>query len=96
MKIHFSRSRSPLLVLDEFDNTVAAIHATRKDITRTCECCGQSVHVKSVVNGYVLSVKDRYWGQGRVLRPKGKGGAAGTWMRKLSDLKALAIDRLES
>ncbi len=96
MKIHFSRNRSPLLVLDEHDHHIGDIHTTYRDITRKCECCGQKVWVRNVIAGYTLTVKGRYWGQGRVLRPAGKGGASGTWMRKLKDLKALAIDRLEN
>ena len=52
--------------------------------------------MKNVISGYNLTVKDRYWGQGRVLRPKGSGGMAATHMRRLKDIKALAIARLES
>jgi len=95
MKIHFSRRNAPLLVLDEHGNEVGEIRPTRKDITRKCECCGGAVWVKNVITGYALLVKGRYWGRGRVLRPKGQGGMSGTHMRKLSDIKALAIDRLE-
>lgn len=95
MIIHFSRTRAPLLILDQFDHHVGTITTTRRDITRKCECCGQPVWVKNVISGYNLTIKDRYWGQGRVLRPKGKGGMSGTWMRRLKDIKALATDRLE-
>lgn len=96
MKIKFSRIRSPLLVLDEHDNHIGSITTCYRDITRKCECCGQPVWVKNVISGYNLTVKDRYWGQGRVLRPKGAGGMSATHMRKLKDIKALAIDRLEN
>lgn len=91
MKIHFSTRNSPLTILDERQNHVGSIKTRRRDITRKCECCGQEVWVKNVIAGYSLYIKGRYWGLNKVLRPNGKGGMAGVGMRKLSDIKALAV-----
>ncbi len=94
MKIHFSKINTPLMILDGNDHAVGSINQTYK--AARCPTCGGELRTKLRITGYSIQVYGRYWGQGRVLRPKGQGGASGVHMPTLKAAKALVIDRLEN
>lgn len=93
MEIKFSRTNAPLKILDLKDKAIGVIHHTYG--YERCSHCGSETR-ETFITGYGLQIDGRYWGQGRVLRPKGKGGMSGVSMRRLKDIKALAIKVLRN